>query len=129
MDANALEVPRRFFGAARKLEEGGSVTILATALIDTGSRMDDYIFQEFKGTGNMELVLSRKLSEMRVFPAIDISGSGTRKEEKLFAENECEAIPKVRSYLAGFNLVDAMKKLIETLPKYPTNTDFLKNFL
>ncbi|OGQ04699.1 MAG: transcription termination factor Rho [Deltaproteobacteria bacterium RIFCSPLOWO2_01_44_7] len=128
MDANALEVPRRFFGAARKLEEGGSLTIIATALIDTGSRMDDYIFQEFKGTGNLELVLSRKPAEMRLFPAIDISASGTRKEEKLFTEQEFEAIHKVRSYLAGLNPIDALKKLIETLPKYPTNADFLKNF-
>ncbi len=127
MDANALEVPRRFFGAARKLEEGGSLTIIATALIDTGSRMDDYIFQEFKGTGNMELVLSRKLAEMRLFPAIDISQSGTRKEEKLFTENEYKAIHQVRPFLAGFNTVEALKKLAETLPKYPTNTDFLKN--
>lgn len=128
MDANALEMPRRFFGAARKLEEGGSLTIIATALIDTGSRMDDYIFQEFKGTGNMELVLSRKPAEMRLFPAIDISGSGTRKEEKLFTEEEFKGVQKVRAYLAGLNPVDALKKLIETLPKYPSNTDFLKNF-
>lgn len=129
MDANALEIPRRFFGAARKLEEGGSLTIIATALIDTGSRMDDYIFQEFKGTGNMELVLSRKPAEMRLFPAIDIAKSGTRKEEKLFTEEEFKGVQKVRSYLTGLNPVDALKKLIETLPKYHSNTDFLKKFV
>ncbi len=128
VDANALEMPRRFFGAARKLEEGGSLTIIATALIDTGSRMDDYIFQEFKGTGNLELVLSRKLAELRIFPAIDVSGSGTRKEEKLFTAPEFEAVQKVRSFLASLNAADAMKKLIETLPKYPSNAEFLKNF-
>lgn len=128
IDANALEMPRRFFGAARKLEEGGSLTIIATALIDTGSRMDDYIFQEFKGTGNMELVLSRKPAEMRLFPAIDIAASGTRKEEKLFTPEEFKAIHKVRAYLAGLKEIDGLKKLIETLPKYPSNADFLKNF-
>lgn len=129
VDANALEMPRRFFGAARKLEEGGSLTIIATALIDTGSRMDDYIFQEFKGTGNMELILSRKPAEMRLFPAIDISGSGTRKEEKLFTEEEFKVIHKVRAYLAGLNPIEALKKLIETLPKYPSNIDFLKLYI
>ncbi|MBI5299742.1 MAG: transcription termination factor Rho [Deltaproteobacteria bacterium] len=128
MDANALEIPRRFFGSARKLEEGGSLTIIATALIDTESRMDDYIYQEFKGTGNMELVLSRKLAEARLFPAIDISGSGTRKEEKLFSEEEFSTIHKVRSYLTSLNPADALKKLIETLPKYPSNAEFLKKF-
>lgn len=127
IDANALEVPRRFFGAARTLEEGGSLTIIATALIDTGSHMDEYIFQEFKGTGNMELILSRKLADMRVFPAIEIAGSGTRKEEKLLAANELKAIHKTRSYLATLNPVDATKKLIETLSKYPSNADLLKH--
>lgn len=125
MDARALETPRRFFGAARKLEEGGSLTIIATALIDTGSRMDDYIFQEFKGTGNMELVLSRKLAEARLFPAIDIAGSGTRKEEKLLTEGEVRAIHKMRSYLSGLNPVDASKKLMETLSQYSSNADLL----
>ena len=127
MDANALEIPRRFFGAARKLDEGGSLTIIATALIDTGSRMDDYIFQEFKGTGNLELVLSRKLAEIRLFPAIDICASGTRKEEKLLTEEECKAVHKIRSYLVGLNPVDAAKKLIETLSKYPSNGELLKS--
>jgi len=128
VDSNALEMPRRFFGAARKLEEGGSLTIIATALIDTGSRMDEYIFQEFKGTGNMELVLSRKLADMRLFPAIDIPGSGTRKEERLLSTSECAAIHKIRSYLAGLNEIEAMKKLIGTLEKFPTNAEFLEKF-
>ena len=126
MDANAMETPRRFFGAARKLEEGGSLTIIATALIDTGSQMDEHIFQEFKGTGNLELVLSRKLAEQRLFPAIDISLSGTRKEEKLLTEDECAAMQKVRSYMARLNNIEATKKFLETLPKYPSNADFLK---
>ena len=128
MDANAMEMPRRFFGAARKLEEGGSLTIIATALIDTGSQMDEHIFQEFKGTGNMELVLSRKLAEQRLFPAIDISQSATRKEEKLFTETELKSAQKMRSYLASLNTIEALRKLIETLPKYSTNADFLKSF-
>ena len=128
IDADAMEMPRRFFGTARKLEEAGSLTIIATALIDTGSRMDEYIFQEFKGTGNLELVLSRKLAEARLFPAIDISKSGTRKEEKLFTEDEVKEVHKIRSYLSGLNEADAIKKLIEVLPKFPSNTDFLKKF-
>ncbi len=125
IDANALEVPRRFFGAARALEEGGSLTIIATALIDTGSHMDEYIFQEFKGTGNMELLLSRKLADLRVFPAIEIAGSGTRKEEKLLAEDELKIIYGMRAHLAGQNPVDATKKLIGTLSKYTSNADLL----
>ncbi|MCC7344707.1 MAG: transcription termination factor Rho, partial [Deltaproteobacteria bacterium] len=126
VDANALEVPRRFFGAARKLEEGGSVTILATALINTGSQMDEYIFQEFKGTGNMELVLSRRLAEQRIFPAIDVPASGTRKEEKLLSPEEYATMQKIRGFLAGLNPIDAGKKLLETLQRYPRNADLLK---
>ncbi|HKX11820.1 MAG TPA: transcription termination factor Rho [bacterium] len=126
VDANALEVPRRFFGAARKLEEAGSLTILATALIQTGSQMDEYIFQEFKGTGNMELVLSRRLAEQRIFPAIDIAASGTRKEEKLLNAEEYAAMQKIRKYLAGLNPVDAGKKLIDTLQKFPDAASLLK---
>lgn len=129
MDANALEIPRRFFGAARKIEHGGSLTILATALVDTGSRMDDYIFQEFKGTGNLEMVLSRRLAEARLFPAIDIAASGTRKEEKLFTESELEPIRKIRAYLSRLSPMDAAKKLIEALGKYPTNAELLKQLL
>ncbi|MCC6272406.1 MAG: transcription termination factor Rho [Deltaproteobacteria bacterium] len=127
VDANALEVPRRFFGAARKLEEGGSITILATALINTGSQMDEYIFQEFKGTGNMELVLSRRLAEQRIFPAIDVPASGTRKEEKLLSPEEYQAMQKIRKYLAGLNPVDAGKKLVETLQKFPNAAALLKS--
>jgi transcription termination factor Rho len=125
VDANALEVPRRFFGAARKLEEGGSLTILATALIDTGSQMDEYIFQEFKGTGNMELVLSRQLAEQRIFPAIDVSASGTRKEEKLLTPEELEATQKIRKYLSGLNVTDAGKKLVEALTRFKSNQEIL----
>lgn len=126
VDANALEVPRRFFGAARKLEEGGSITILATALINTGSQMDEYIFQEFKGTGNMEIVLSRRLAEQRIFPAIDVSASGTRKEEKLLSPEEYEIMQKIRGFLSGLNPLDAGKKLIETLQRYPNNADLIQ---
>jgi Transcription termination factor len=125
VDANALEVPRRFFGAARKLEEGGSLTILATALIDTGSQMDEYIFQEFKGTGNMELVLSRRLADQRIFPAIDVSASGTRKEEKLLSPEELEGSHKIRRYLGGLNAMDAGKKLVEALTRIKTNQELL----
>ena len=96
MDIRALDVPKRLFGSARAFEEGGSLTVIGTALIDTGSRMDELIFQEFKGTGNMELVLDRKLSDRRLFPAIDIPKSGTRKEEKLFPPKQIEAIRKLR---------------------------------
>ncbi len=126
VDANALEIPRRFFGAARKLEEGGSLTLVATALVGTGSQMDEYIFQEFKGTGNMEMMLSKKLSELRLFPAIDIPASGTRKEEKLLSENELNVVKKIRSYLGGLNTIDASRKFIETLSKYATNADLLQ---
>jgi transcription termination factor Rho len=127
MDANAMETPRRIFGAARKLEEGGSLTILATILVDTGSRMDEHIFQEFKGTGNMEIVLSRKLAERRLFPAIDIEASGTRKEEKLFSETELSGVHQIRSYLAKLNPVDATEKLNDALSQHASNADFLKN--
>ena len=126
VDSGALEVPRRFFGAARKLEEGGSLTILATALIQTGSQMDEYIFQEFKGTGNMELVLSRRLAEQRIFPAIDVAASGTRKEEKLLNPEELAAMQKIRKYLSGLNPMDAGKKIVETLQRYPDGASLLK---
>ncbi|MFO1462711.1 MAG: transcription termination factor Rho [bacterium] len=126
VDANALEVPRRFFGAARKLEEGGSLTIIATALVNTGSQMDEYIFQEFKGTGNMELVLSRRLAEQRIFPAIDVPASGTRKEEKLLSPEEYATMQKIRGFLAGLNPVDAGKKLVETLQRHKSNAALLE---
>ncbi len=125
VDARALEIPRKMFAAARKVEEGGSLTILATALIDTGSRMDELIFQEFKGTGNMELILDRKLSERRLFPAIDIPKSGTRKEEKLFPVNQIDAIRKLRRMLTDLQSVEAMETLLAALKKHRTNDELL----
>ena len=125
VDARALEIPRKMFAAARKVEEGGSLTILATALIDTGSRMDELIFQEFKGTGNMELILDRKLSERRLFPAIDIPKSGTRKEEKLFPPKNLEAIRKLRRMMTDLQPVEAMETLLGALRKYKTNDELL----
>ncbi|MEW6157910.1 MAG: transcription termination factor Rho [Verrucomicrobiota bacterium] len=125
VDARALEIPRKMFAAARKIEEGGSLTIIATALVDTGSRMDELIFQEFKGTGNMELVLDRKLSDRRLFPAIDIPKSGTRKEEKLFPKNQIEAVRKLRRMMVDLNPVEAMETLVSALKKAKTNDDLL----
>ncbi|MCH7591098.1 transcription termination factor Rho, partial [PVC group bacterium] len=129
VDSRALEVPRRMFGAARNIGNGGSLTILATILVSTGSRMDQVIFEEFKGTGNMELVLSRELSQKRIFPAIDIAKSGTRKEELLLDSDELEKIRKLRRSLLdmGGN-ANAIKSLIEQLEKYPTNKEFLELF-
>jgi len=126
LDARTMEQPRRLFGAARKAEEGGSLTVIATALVDTGSRMDDVIFQEFKGTGNMELVLDRDLFEQRIYPAVDIARSGTRKEEKLFSREDLPRIHRLRRALFDMKARDAMSKLIEKLGKYPTNAAFLK---
>ena len=128
VDSRALERPKRLFGAARKAEEGGSLTIIATALIDTGSRMDEVIFEEFKGTGNMEVVLSRPLSERRIFPAIDIGASGTRKEEKLFSGKQIEKIRKLRGALASLKAVEAMERLLKKLTEFETNDDFLNSF-
>jgi len=125
VDARALEIPRKMFAAARKIEHGGSLTILATALVDTGSRMDELIFQEFKGTGNMELVLDRKLSDRRLFPAIDIPKSGTRKEEKLFPKHQIEAVRKLRRMMVDLNPVEAMETLIAALKKNKTNEELL----
>ena len=127
VDIRALETPKRQFGAARKLENGGSLTILATALIETGSRMDDLIFEEFKGTGNMELSLDRKLAERRVWPAINIPQSGTRKEELLV---EPWALPKLhilRRFLSGLNVDEEMPQLLRALQKFPSNEDFLRS--
>jgi transcription termination factor Rho len=121
IDARALEIPKRLFGAARKLEEGGSLTILATCLIDTGSRMDQVIFEEFKGTGNMELTLDRALSNMRIFPALNIAQSGTRKEEKLMDPKTLAAAHTVRRHLINMPPVQAMKALLEALQKHKTN--------
>ena len=126
LDARTMEQPRRLFGAARKAEEGGSLTVIATALIDTGSRMDDVIFQEFKGTGNMELVLDRALFEQRIYPAVDIGKSGTRKEEKLFSKEDLPRIHKLRRVLFEMKPHDAMSKLIDKLSKFPSNAAFLK---
>ena len=126
VDANALSKPKRFFGSARNIEEGGSLTILATALIDTGSKMDEVIFEEFKGTGNMELVLDRRLVDRRVFPAIDISRSGTRKEELLINKEDLSRIWVLRKVLSLLNVIEKMELLIERLKKTKTNKEFLK---
>lgn len=125
LDSRAMELPRRFFGMARNIEEGGSLTILATILVDTGSRMDDIIFQEFKGTGNMELVLSRAAAEQRIFPAININASGTRKEELLLPADELQKIYKLRRALAGIEETQAASLLVELLQRYPTNAQAL----
>lgn len=125
IDSNALQKPKRFFGAARNIEEGGSLTIMGTALIDTGSRMDDVIFEEFKGTGNMELHLDRKLVDKRVFPAIDINRSGTRKEELLMEADELNRVWVLRKVLNPLSSVEAMELLIDKLSKTKTNKDFL----
>ncbi len=126
VDSNALQKPKRFFGAARNVEEGGSLTIISTALIDTGSRMDEVIFEEFKGTGNMELVLDRKLVEKRIFPAIDINKSGTRKEELLIPKNSLDRIWVLRKVLSQLNAVETMEFLLEKLGESRTNSDFLE---
>ncbi len=125
VDARAMEVPRRIFGSARKIEDGGSLTILATILVDTGSRMDQIIFEEFKGTGNMEIFLSREISNQRVYPAVDIAKSGTRKEELLFSTEELEPARRMRRALAGLKPLEAITALVTQLQKYPTNREFL----
>jgi transcription termination factor Rho len=126
VDANALHKPKRFFGSARAIEEGGSLTILATALIETGSRMDEVIFEEFKGTGNSEIVLDRKLSDRRIFPAIDVQRSGTRKEELLMESDELNRVWVLRKFLSEQTTVEAMEFLIEKLRGTKTNKDFLR---
>lgn len=125
LDSRALEIPRRFFGMARNIEEGGSLTILATILVETGSRMDDIIFQEFKGTGNMELVLSRAAAEQRIFPAINIRASGTRKEELLIPSGDLEKVYKLRRALSGIEEVQAASIFVEFLQKHKTNAEAL----
>ncbi|HJO17672.1 MAG TPA: transcription termination factor Rho [Vicinamibacterales bacterium] len=125
LDSNALQKPKRFFGAARNIEEGGSLTIMATALVDTGSRMDDVIFEEFKGTGNMEIHLDRKLVEKRVFPAIDIQKSGTRKEELLIDKDDLNRVWVLRKVLAPLSAVEAMELLLDKMGKAESNSDFL----
>ncbi|MBA3884737.1 MAG: transcription termination factor Rho [Acidobacteria bacterium] len=125
LDSNALQKPKRFFGAARNIEEGGSLTIMATALIDTGSRMDDVIFEEFKGTGNMEIHLDRKLTDKRVFPSIDMLKSGTRKEELLLPKEDLNRVWVLRKVLNPLSAVEAMELLLDKLGKSRTNQDFL----
>jgi transcription termination factor Rho len=125
VDSNALHKPKRFFGAARNIEEGGSLTIIATALVDTGSKMDEVIFEEFKGTGNMELHLDRKLVEKRTFPAIDMNKSGTRKEELLIDKTSLNRIWILRKVLHPMNVVDSMEFLIEKLSETKSNQGFL----
>jgi len=125
LDANAMQRPKRFFGAARNIEEGGSLTIIATALIDTGSRMDEVIFEEFKGTGNMEIYLDRHLAEKRVFPAIDINRSGTRKEELLLPEDVLNKVWILRKVLAPMNSIDSMEFLLDKMKGTKNNNEFL----
>jgi transcription termination factor Rho len=125
VDSNALQKPKRFFGAARNIEEGGSLTIIATALVDTGSRMDEVIFEEFKGTGNMEIHLDRRLVDKRVFPAIDVNRSGTRKEELLLSEYELNRVWILRKVLNPLSPVDSMELLIDKIKETQTNAEFL----
>jgi len=125
VDSNALQRPKRFFGAARNIEEGGSLTIIATALIDTGSRMDEVIFEEFKGTGNSEIHLDRKLADRRVFPAIDIQKSGTRKEELLLPKDDLNRVWVLRKVLTPLSPVEAMELLLSKMGKTKANSEFL----
>ena len=125
VDSNALHRPKRFFGAARNIEDGGSLTIIATALVDTGSRMDEVIFEEFKGTGNMEIYLDRKLSDRRIFPAIDINRSGTRKEELLLDRNDLNRVWVLRKVLQPLSPIDAMEFLLEKKSETKSNAEFL----
>jgi transcription termination factor Rho len=124
VDANALQRPKRFFGAARNIEEGGSLTIIATALIDTGSRMDEVIFEEFKGTGNSEIILDRKVSDKRVFPSIDITRSGTRKEELLVEKDTLKKMYVLRRILNPMGVIDAIEFLLDKLRQTKSNSDF-----
>jgi transcription termination factor Rho len=125
VDSNALQRPKRFFGAARNIEEGGSLTIISTALVDTGSRMDEVIFEEFKGTGNLEIHLDRKLTDRRVFPSIDIQKSGTRKEELLLPREDLNRVWVLRKVLTPLSPVEAMELLLSRMAKTKTNQDFL----
>jgi transcription termination factor Rho len=129
IDARTMEKPRRFFGSARKVEGGGSLTIVATCLVDTGSRMDEVIFQEFKGTGNMEIILDRKLFEKRIFPCIDIAQSGTRKEERLYTAEQTEKLHLMRRALSSLSAEAAMELLKQKLRDFPTNAEFLSSLV
>ena len=126
VDANALQRPKRFFGAARNVEEGGSITIIATALIDTGSRMDEVIFEEFKGTGNSEIVLDRKMSDKRIYPAIDITKSGTRKEDLLVKKETLSKMWMLRRILDPMGTMDAMEFLVKKMKDTKDNVDFFE---
>lgn len=126
LDPAALHMPKRFFGAARNMREGGSLTILATALVETGSKMDDVVYEEFKGTGNMEMVLDRKLSEKRVFPAIDIPKSGTRREDLLLSADELEAINVIRKALNGLKSDEAVDKVLDMFTRTRNNNEFVQ---
>ena len=127
LDAAALEIPRRFFGAARNIEDGGSVTIVATILVDTGSRLDQVIFEEFKGTGNSEVILDRSLAEARLFPAINLTASGTRKAERLYPPDEHRRVEKLRRALARHEPQQALRLMLQLLEKYPTNEELLRS--
>jgi transcription termination factor Rho len=125
LDANALQKPKRFFGSARNIFDGGSLTIVATALVETGSRMDEVIFEEFKGTGNMEVLLDRQIADRRVFPAIDINRSGTRKEELLLTDKELNRVFLLRNFCGDMPPLEAIEFLIDRMKRHPTNKDFL----
>ena len=129
MDPGALHKPKRFFGAARNIENGGSLTVIATALTETGSRMDDMVYEEFKGTGNMEIHLDRKLSEKRIFPAVDIYKSGTRREELLLSDEELAAVNSIRRMLSGGNTAEATEQVINLLDKTDNNREFVQRIL
>jgi transcription termination factor Rho len=126
LDSNALQRPKRFFGAARNIEEGGSLTIIGTALIETGSRMDDVIFEEFKGTGNCEVYLDRKLADRRLYPAIDLLRSGTRKEELLLTEDEKNKMWIMRNVMSNMNTIEVIEELTKRMKASKSNKDFLK---
>ena len=128
MDSRAMEIPRRFFGMARNVEHGGSITILATALVDTGSRMDDLIFEEFKGTGNMELVLDRRLAEQRIFPALDLRASGTRRDDLLYEEDEFALLQRLRRGAVSVDASRALGSLLQMMQKHETNESLLETF-
>jgi transcription termination factor Rho len=127
IDAQALQYPKRFFGAARKTEEAASLTILATALIDTGSRMDEVIFEEFKGTGNMEMNMTRKLSNRRTYPAFDLANSGTRRDDLLQSEDDLNKVWVLQKFLATMNTVEGMEFLIDKMRKFKTNDEFMES--
>jgi transcription termination factor Rho len=126
LEAGAMEIPRRFFGLARNIEDGGSITILATILVDTGSRLDQVIYEELKGTGNSEIVLDRELAEARIFPAINLKASGTRKEERLYSPEDSQRLAKLRRALVEQKPKDALEVLLQLLDKYATNEELLQ---